>query len=98
MLKKKKRVEFECFSEADGDVQFDILLFKAPVSGPENITFTNVTVDSAALQWTAIPEEDLRGFLLGYIIRYAECNHKGTMTTGTSRTFLAFMLLLDATS
>ncbi|XP_075885551.1 leukemia inhibitory factor receptor [Nelusetta ayraudi] len=58
----------------------------SPVSGPENITFTNVTVDSAALQWTAIPEEDLRGFLLGYIIRYAECNHKGTMTTGTNIT------------
>lgn len=91
----KKRVEFECFSDANGD----ILLFKAPVSGPENITFTNVTLDSAVLQWTAIPEEDLRGFLLGYIIRYADVvHHNGTTTTGTSRTFLAFMLLLDAAS
>lgn len=67
-----------------------ILLFKAPLSGPENITFANVTLDSAGLQWTAIPEEDLRGFLLGYTIRYAEYNREGTTTTGSSRTFLAF--------
>lgn len=55
----------------------DIMLFKAPVSAPENITFANVTLDSVVLQWSTIPEEDLRGFLLGYVIHYTEYNHKG---------------------
>lgn len=86
----QKGSNFSVFSDANGDVQFEILLFKAPVSSPENITFTNVTVDSAVLQWSAIPEEDLGGFLLGYIICYAEYNHKGTTTMGRSRTFFFF--------
>lgn len=60
------------------------MLLKAPVSAPENITFTNVTLDSVALQWSTIPVEDLRGFLLGYIIHYSEYNHKGA-TTGESK-------------
>lgn len=29
-----------------------------------------MTLDSAVLQWSSIPEEDARGFLLGYVIYY----------------------------
>lgn len=64
------------------------MLFKAPVSAPENITFTNVTLDSVVLQWSTIPEEDLRGFLLGYIIHYAKYNHKGATTEKSKRSEL----------
>ncbi|XP_041816671.1 leukemia inhibitory factor receptor [Chelmon rostratus] len=52
----------------------------APVSAPTNINSYNVTQDSAALQWAAIPEDDIRGFLLGYIIHYAEYDHREPST------------------
>ncbi|XP_028273409.1 protein sidekick-1 isoform X2 [Parambassis ranga] len=44
----------------------------SPVSAPTNISSHNVTLDSVELQWGAIPEEDIRGFLLGYTIHYTE--------------------------
>lgn len=31
-----------------------------------------MTQDSAVLRWSSIPEEDARGFLLGYYIYYSE--------------------------
>lgn len=97
VLKRSKSVYCECFFWC----QLLCPLFKAPVSGPENITFTNVTLDSAVLQWSLIPEEDLRGFLLGYTICYAEYNYKETMTTENSNFFkffdIFFLLLPDAT-
>ncbi|CAJ1070418.1 interleukin-31 receptor subunit alpha [Xyrichtys novacula] len=52
----------------------------SPVSAPTNISTINVTLDSVVLQWSPIPEEDTRGFLLGYIIRYAKYRHTGTRT------------------
>ncbi|XP_068190392.1 interleukin-31 receptor subunit alpha isoform X2 [Antennarius striatus] len=51
-----------------------------PVSAPANISVHNVTLTSVVLQWSSIPEEDTRGFLLGYVIHYAEYQHKGTET------------------
>lgn len=74
---------------------FDILLFKAPKSSPENITFTNVTLDSAVLQWSPIPEEDLQGFLQGFIIRYAEYNHKEITTMEKSKAKKKFCSLCE---
>ncbi|XP_038126036.1 interleukin-31 receptor subunit alpha isoform X1 [Cyprinodon tularosa] len=50
----------------------------SPISAPTNISFHNVTVNSAVLQWSEIPEEDLRGFLLGYIIHYTEYRYMQT--------------------
>ncbi|KAM9338712.1 leukemia inhibitory factor receptor [Symphorus nematophorus] len=44
----------------------------SPVSAPTNISWSNVTQNSVVLQWSPIPEEDIRGFLLGYIIHYTE--------------------------
>ncbi|XP_022624525.1 interleukin-31 receptor subunit alpha-like isoform X1 [Seriola dumerili] len=52
----------------------------SPVSAPTNISTYNVTLDSAGLQWLSIPEDDLRGFLLGYIIHYVEYDQRGTST------------------
>ncbi|XP_018549758.1 interleukin-31 receptor subunit alpha isoform X2 [Lates calcarifer] len=50
----------------------------SPISAPINISSYNVTLSSAVLQWSSILEEDVRGFLLGYIIYYTE--YKGTST------------------
>ncbi|XP_008421701.1 interleukin-31 receptor subunit alpha [Poecilia reticulata] len=52
----------------------------SPVGAPANVTFHNVTLNSAVLQWSQIPEEDLRGFLLGYIIYYTEHHYQETST------------------
>nr|XP_040052779.1 interleukin-6 receptor subunit beta [Gasterosteus aculeatus aculeatus] len=46
-----------------------------PVAAPANISGPRVTLDSAALQWSSIPEEDARGFLRGYVIHYNELHH-----------------------
>uniref|UniRef100_UPI0037E881DB interleukin-31 receptor subunit alpha n=1 Tax=Semicossyphus pulcher TaxID=241346 RepID=UPI0037E881DB len=51
-----------------------------PVSAPTNISCYNVTLSSVVLQWLPIPEEDMRGFLLGYIIYYTKYHHTGTST------------------
>ncbi|XP_017283011.1 interleukin-31 receptor subunit alpha [Kryptolebias marmoratus] len=50
----------------------------SPVSAPTNISFSNETLDSVVMQWSCVPEEDLRGFLLGYIIHYIEYHNLGT--------------------
>ncbi|XP_028318564.1 interleukin-31 receptor subunit alpha-like isoform X2 [Gouania willdenowi] len=52
----------------------------SPVSAPTNVSVSNVTLTSALLFWTSIPEEDTRGFLLGYIIYYKKYDHKKTST------------------
>ncbi|XP_040012883.1 interleukin-31 receptor subunit alpha isoform X1 [Xiphias gladius] len=61
-----------------GTTQF-YLTEGSPVSAP-NISSYNVTLNSVVLQWSSIPEEHIRGFLLGYIIHYSEYHHKGTST------------------
>lgn len=52
------------------------LCSSAPVGAPANISSYNVTMDSAGLKWSPIPEEDVQGFLLGHIIYYTE--NRGT--------------------
>ncbi|XP_054468064.1 protein sidekick-1 [Anoplopoma fimbria] len=52
----------------------------SPVSAPTNISSYNVTLSSVVLQWTSILEEDIRGFLLGYIIYYNEYHHGRSST------------------
>lgn len=51
---------------------------EVPVGAPTNISSHNLTLDSMVLQWTSIPEDDIRGFLLGYIIHYVEYHHRET--------------------
>ncbi|XP_031716078.1 protein sidekick-2 [Anarrhichthys ocellatus] len=52
----------------------------SPISAPANISSENVTLNSVALQWSSIPEEDIRGFLLGYVIYYNEYHHGKSST------------------
>lgn len=47
------------------------LCSSAPAGAPANVSSYNVTLDSAVLQWSSIPEEEVRGFLLGYVIFHA---------------------------
>ncbi|XP_026152547.1 protein sidekick-1 isoform X2 [Mastacembelus armatus] len=56
-----------------GSTQF-YFIEGTPVSAPTNISSYNVTQKSVVLQWLSIPEEDIRGFLLGYTIHYREFN------------------------
>ncbi|CAL9682284.1 unnamed protein product [Knipowitschia caucasica] len=60
-----------------GSVQF---YYKegTPISPPTNISYNNVTSSSLVLTWSPIPEDDLRGFLLGYIIYYKEYSSRDT--------------------
>ncbi|XP_060928588.1 interleukin-31 receptor subunit alpha [Limanda limanda] len=51
----------------------------SPVRAP-NISICNMTRNSVVLQWSSIPEDDIRGFLLGYRIHYMEYHHQGTST------------------
>ncbi|KAK1884097.1 Leukemia inhibitory factor receptor [Dissostichus eleginoides] len=44
----------------------------SPLSAPTNLSFYNVSLNSVELQWLSIPEDDIRGFLLGYIIYCTE--------------------------
>ncbi|XP_034752891.1 interleukin-31 receptor subunit alpha [Etheostoma cragini] len=62
-----------------GSTQF-YFIEGSPVSAPTNISSYTVTLNSVVLQWSSIPEEDIRGFLLGYIIYYTEYNVGGTST------------------
>ncbi|XP_035847341.1 interleukin-31 receptor subunit alpha isoform X2 [Sander lucioperca] len=62
-----------------GSTQF-YFIEGSPVSAPTNISSYTVTLNSVVLQWSSIPEEDIRGFLLGYIIYYTEYNPGGTNT------------------
>ncbi|XP_044188640.1 protein sidekick-1 [Thunnus albacares] len=62
-----------------GSTQF-YFIEGSPVSAPTNISIYNVTLNSVELQWSSIPEEDVRGFLLGYIIHYIEYHHRETHT------------------
>ncbi|XP_068430335.1 interleukin-31 receptor subunit alpha [Clinocottus analis] len=52
----------------------------SPVSAPTNISSYNVTRHSVVLQWSSIPEEDIRGFLMGYTIYYNEYHHGWSST------------------
>ncbi|XP_070781171.1 interleukin-31 receptor subunit alpha [Enoplosus armatus] len=60
-----------------GSTQF-YFIEGSPVGAPVNVSSFNVTLNSLVLQWSSIPEDDIRGFLLGYIIHYTEYPHRGT--------------------
>ncbi|XP_023122415.2 interleukin-31 receptor subunit alpha isoform X2 [Amphiprion ocellaris] len=62
-----------------GSTQF-YFMEGSPISAPANISKLNVTLKSVLLQWSSIPEEDIRGFLLGYIIHYTQYHQRGTST------------------
>ncbi|XP_061554240.1 uncharacterized protein LOC133413639 [Phycodurus eques] len=44
----------------------------SPASGPSDVSTASVTSSSLELSWSSIRQEDRRGFLLGYVIHYAE--------------------------
>ncbi|XP_041825704.1 leukemia inhibitory factor receptor [Melanotaenia boesemani] len=67
-----------------GSTQF-YFIEGSPVSAPTNISCHNVTMNSVVLQWMSIPDEDIRGFLQGYIIHYTEY-HNREMSTETNLT------------
>ncbi|XP_069556861.1 uncharacterized protein, partial [Brachyistius frenatus] len=50
----------------------------SPVGAPATVSSSNATLKSVALRWSPIPEEDVRGFLRGYVIHYSEYRHGGT--------------------
>ncbi|XP_030291005.1 leukemia inhibitory factor receptor [Sparus aurata] len=61
-----------------GSTQF-YFIEGSPVSAP-SISNHNVTLNSVLLRWTSIPEEDIQGFLQGYIIHYTEFQNWGART------------------
>lgn len=69
------------------------VILKAPVSGPANISSYNLTQNSMVLQWSSIPEEDTRGFLLGYTIHYTEDHLRGTESENSKTLPLIHKLL-----
>ncbi|XP_056602242.1 interleukin-31 receptor subunit alpha isoform X2 [Triplophysa dalaica] len=46
----------------------------SPISAPGNVSILNITQHTSVITWSPVSEEDLRGFLLGYIIYYTEDN------------------------
>ncbi|XP_026999467.1 oncostatin-M-specific receptor subunit beta [Tachysurus fulvidraco] len=45
-----------------------------PLSAPGNVSSSKVTQNSFVITWSPVCEEDLRGFLQGYIIRHTQDN------------------------
>ncbi|KAL6463686.1 hypothetical protein MHYP_G00280770 [Metynnis hypsauchen] len=60
------------------------LLEGTPLTAPGNVSVSNVTQSSFVLTWSLVAEEDLRGFLQGYIIYYGDAlgNIKKNITVG----------------
>ncbi|XP_072549102.1 interleukin-6 receptor subunit beta isoform X2 [Salminus brasiliensis] len=48
------------------------LLEGTPHAAPGNLSISNITQSSCVLTWLPVAEEDLRGFLRGYIIYYVD--------------------------
>lgn len=40
----------------------------APIKGPENVSISDLTHESAVVSWLSIPVAEQRGFLLNYLI------------------------------
>ncbi|KAB5522351.1 hypothetical protein PHYPO_G00158550 [Pangasianodon hypophthalmus] len=55
-----------------------------PLTAPGNVTSFNITQNSCVITWSPVPEEDLRGFLQGYIIRYTQDNIQKNITVHPS--------------
>ncbi|XP_066518224.1 oncostatin-M-specific receptor subunit beta-like [Hoplias malabaricus] len=41
-----------------------------PLTAPENVTVTNITQNSFVITWTPMDDEDMSGFLRGYVVYY----------------------------
>ncbi|XP_066567655.1 interleukin-31 receptor subunit alpha [Amia ocellicauda] len=50
----------------------------SPKSAPSNVSSCNVTASSAVIEWSPVPEEELRGFLQGYVVQYSITNRGDT--------------------
>ncbi|XP_029940523.1 interleukin-31 receptor subunit alpha [Salarias fasciatus] len=48
----------------------------SPVGAPTNISTSDITLDSAVLRWSCIPEEGIRGFLTDYTIYFMEYHQR----------------------
>ncbi|XP_047008000.1 leukemia inhibitory factor receptor isoform X3 [Ictalurus punctatus] len=55
-----------------------------PLAAPGNVSSSNITQSSFVTTWSPVPEEDVRGFLQGYIIRYTQDNSKKNITVQPS--------------
>ncbi|XP_053341347.1 interleukin-31 receptor subunit alpha [Clarias gariepinus] len=55
-----------------------------PLTAPGNVSCSDVTKSSFVITWHPVPEEELRGFLQGYIIRYTQDNNKENITVDPS--------------
>ncbi|XP_053473779.1 leukemia inhibitory factor receptor isoform X2 [Ictalurus furcatus] len=55
-----------------------------PLAAPGNVSSSNITQSSFVTTWSPVPEEDVRGFLQGYIIRYTQDNSKKNITVHPS--------------
>ncbi|KAF6736260.1 Oncostatin-M-specific receptor subunit beta [Oryzias melastigma] len=56
------------------------LLEGSPVGAPANISSHNVTLNSAEVRWSPIPEEQVRGFLRGYVLHFVYSDQRGVKT------------------
>ncbi|TSL28205.1 Leukemia inhibitory factor receptor [Bagarius yarrelli] len=55
-----------------------------PITAPGNVSGYSVTQNSFVITWSPVPEEDLRGFLQGYIIQYTQDNSTNDITVPPS--------------
>ncbi|KAI5615666.1 interleukin-6 receptor subunit beta-like isoform X1 [Silurus asotus] len=58
----------------------------APLVAPGNVNSSNITQSSFVITWSPVPEEDLRGFLQGYIIHYTQDSSKNNITVHPNKT------------
>ncbi|XP_077062407.1 interleukin-6 receptor subunit beta [Siphateles boraxobius] len=56
----------------------------SPISAPGNLSILNTTQYSTVITWSPVPEEDLRGFLLGYYIYYTDDNNEASFKVDPS--------------
>ncbi|RVE66078.1 hypothetical protein OJAV_G00122890 [Oryzias javanicus] len=56
------------------------LLEGSPVGAPANISCHSGTPNSAVVRWSPIPEEQVRGFLRGYVLHLVHSNQRGVRT------------------
>ncbi|XP_046694978.1 oncostatin-M-specific receptor subunit beta [Silurus meridionalis] len=57
-----------------------------PIVAPGNVNSSNITQSSFVITWSPVPEEDLRGFLQGYIIHYTQDSSKNNITVHPNKT------------
>ncbi|XP_062409670.1 uncharacterized protein LOC134100474 isoform X2 [Sardina pilchardus] len=58
------------------------LLEGTPVSGPRNVSHSNVTDSSAIITWLPVLEDELQGFLQGYLLYLFNGDTKSNITLG----------------